>query len=110
MLTVQCFVDESSTPVGDLSVRWDRGIAPAVPIAKLVLTRRRADAAAEIVHATEPIAFSPWRGKAVHRPLGPLQDLRRVAYDESAYRRRTQHTAEPSSIRACPAHLEESPS
>jgi hypothetical protein len=108
-LMAQCFVDEASTPIGNLSVRWDRRIAPAVPVAKLVLTRRRADAAAEIMQAVEPMAFSPWRGKAVHRPLGPLQELRRGAYDESAYRRRTQ-LAQTITSRACPAEIEEATS
>jgi hypothetical protein len=86
-LTVQAFVDDMTTPVDDLTVRWDQRVAPPVEVGRLELHRRDPEEADAVMTEVEAMAFSPWHGIAAHRPLGTLQELRRAAYADSARRR-----------------------
>lgn len=87
-LAVQLYVDEAVTPVEDLSVKWDEQLAPPRTVGTLhlppVQTHSEFESACEQV---EDLAFSPWNCLAVHKPLGNLQRIRRLAYAQSAARR-----------------------
>jgi catalase len=95
-LTVQSFVDDVTTPVDDLTVRWDRRVAPPVAVGRLELRRRDPGEADAIAAEVETMAFSPWHGIAAHRPLGTLQELRRSAYADSARRRGAENGTAPA--------------
>lgn len=67
-LQLQFYTDPVSTPIEDHRTVWT---SPAVPVARLTLL-----APAEL----EAIAFDPWGGLAVHRPLGEVMRARKGAY------------------------------
>lgn len=87
-LEVQLFVDEDVTPVEDLSVKWDEKVAPPRKVGTLHLSPIQSHSDVETAcEQVEALAFSPWNGLSVHRPLGNLQRIRRLAYAQSAERR-----------------------
>jgi hypothetical protein len=93
---IQLATDIDKMPVEDASVRWPEDESPYVAVARI---RARGQAAWTDARSTEiddGMAFSPWHGLAVHRPLGGVMRSRKEAYEmSSAFRGR---------FNGCPVH------
>jgi hypothetical protein len=76
-ISLQFFVDETSTPIEAPQVVWSEAVAPPVSVATLTLDSIAAPA------SVEELAFDPWGGLDAHRPLGEVMRARRVAYRAS---------------------------
>ncbi|MFD7713700.1 peroxidase family protein [Streptomyces sp. NPDC059785] len=88
-LCVQRYVDERRTPVENAAVEWKDAIAPAVPVARLVIpgqdvTSAEARAAALRI---EDLAFNPWYTTDEFRPLGNINRARKAAYQAGSAHR-----------------------
>lgn len=79
-LQLQFFVDEAITPIEDPTVVWPEAEAPFLTVGTLTLLSAGAD--------VEGMAFDPWSGLAVHRPLGEIMRARKGAYYLSQTARR----------------------
>jgi hypothetical protein len=83
---VQFFVDESKTPIEDLSKGWDEGAAPFATVATLTLLQQNIDdeRGRRIAERVEGFSFDPWHALEEHRPLGNFMRARNHAYRESS--------------------------
>ena len=95
-LCLQPFIDEHTTPIENLWVRWSAAHSPPVDVATLVLKRRDAAAADRLRALVETMSFSPWNATLSHQPLGRIQALRRAAYLASATGRQPRDAAPQS--------------
>lgn len=86
-LRVQLCTDIDRMPIEDASVAWPQDESPFVPVARLVVPAQAAWDADGSAQAEAGLAFSPWHGLALHRPLGAINRVRRTAYAASAQAR-----------------------
>lgn len=88
-LGAQRFIDEATTPIEDVSVRWPEDKAPFTPLARLLLPRQDVSSAAGQAVSTlvERLSFDPWHALPAHRPLGAVMRARAAAYRESVLER-----------------------
>ena len=87
--TVQFFVDEALTPLGNARAVWYGRDSAPVKIGELLVKSRDLDsprAMAELAFG-QRLSFNPWHGSKELRPLGSIQRVRRVLYAASAKRR-----------------------
>jgi hypothetical protein len=86
---VQFFVDETQTPIEDISVEWKEEIAPVVTLARLTVTPQDADSAPgrKLHEFIEKLSFDIWHAPEEFRPLGNVMRARRVAYKVSCKER-----------------------
>lgn len=80
-LELQFFVDESITPIEDVSKVWPDAETPIVAVGRLTLPQQGVDPDAEA--EAEAARFDPWGGLAAHRPLGEIMRARKATYFES---------------------------
>ncbi|HXL72270.1 MAG TPA: catalase, partial [bacterium] len=85
----QFFVDETRTPIEDVSVEWKEETAPFIPLARLTLTQQDPDSAPgrRLYEFIEKLSFDPWHAPEEFRPLGNIMRARRVAYKASVKER-----------------------
>ena len=81
---VQFFVDEETTPLDDVTVRWDPRRSEPVRVATLRLPKQ----SIEDPGAFDHLSFNAWHALADHEPVGSLNRARRIAYVLSADARR----------------------
>jgi hypothetical protein len=86
---VQFFVDETRTPIEDVSVEWKEDIAPFVTLARLTLAPQDPDSAPgrKLHEFVEKLSFDIWHAPEEFRPLGNIMRARRVDYKASAKER-----------------------
>ncbi|MDT3397942.1 peroxidase family protein [Streptomyces sp. B1866] len=89
-LCVQRYVSARLTPIEDGSADWPEQVAPAVPVATLVIPRQDTETPAALAAAArvEALAFNPWHTTEEFRPLGNLNRARKAAYEASSAHRR----------------------
>jgi hypothetical protein len=95
---VQFQADAARMPIEDPMVIWDEQTAPFHKIATIVIPAQDFHTAEHWAWA-EKISFTPWRTLEDHRPLGGINRMRRLVYEEiSALRRRLNgvSAAEPT--------------
>jgi hypothetical protein len=99
---VQFFVDETRTPIEDMSVEWKDADAPFVTLARLCLAKQDPDSprGGKVAEFVEGLSFDPWHALRELRPLGNIMRARNVAYRSSTQER----GASPEPNR--PAHFE----
>jgi hypothetical protein len=88
-LRAQRFIDDATTPIEDVSVRWPEDKAPFTPLARLVLPRQdpTGPAGQAVGTLVERLSFDPWHALPEHRPLGAVMRARAAAYRESVLER-----------------------
>lgn len=67
--------------VEDPMVEWSEADAPFFKVATLTLHRQRFDSPGVDLFG-EDLAFSPWHSLPAHRPLGGINRVRRVVYED----------------------------
>jgi hypothetical protein len=88
---VQFHVNEKVTPIEDVAVAWEDGVAPFFPVARLAFVRQQFDAPAQQAFC-ENLSFNPWRVPQGQRPLGNLNRARKAVYQAvSQYRHQQNH-------------------
>lgn len=71
---------QSEYSVEDVVARWPEDKSPFQPIAELHFKQQVFDSE-EQLERCEAMAFNPWHGLEVHRPLGAVNRIRKVVYD-----------------------------
>lgn len=66
--------------VEDVVSRWPEDASPFQPIAELHFKQQVFDSDEQLMRC-EAMAFNPWHGLQVHRPLGAVNRIRKVVYD-----------------------------
>lgn len=86
---VQFFVDETKTPIEDMSVEWKESDAPFVTLARLSLTKQDPDSerGGKVAEYVEGLSFDPWHAAKELKPLGNIMRARNVAYRASTQER-----------------------
>jgi hypothetical protein len=83
---IQRYVDERSTPVEDNLTEWTEKVARPEPVAKIIVPAQDLSSPERAMFC-ENLSFNPWHCLAEHKPLGVVNRVRRMIYQEmSAYR------------------------
>jgi hypothetical protein len=72
-------VGQDGMPVDDPTIEWKEDEAPFVRVATVSIPRQKFTWPAQRAFA-ENISFNPWHALDAHRPLGPINDVRREVY------------------------------
>ena len=89
---VQRWKDERRTPVEDSTVEWREADAPLEHVGVIVVPMQEIMSAAQ-ARFCENLSYSPWHSLVDHKPLGLVNRVRKVAYQEiSGLRHRLNQT------------------
>jgi Catalase len=77
-------------PIDDATVRWREGLSAYRKIASIHIAPQRPDTDERMAFA-EHLSFSPWHALTDHRPLGSINEVRRVVYDRIAILRHREN-------------------
>jgi hypothetical protein len=94
-LLVQVQNDAVKMPIEDAMVKWDEQISPFIPVATITIPNQNFQTK-ERKTFCENISFNPWNTISDHQPLGGLNRVRRVVYEESSKLRHHLNNTEPS--------------
>jgi hypothetical protein len=95
-IRVQLATDIEKMPIEDAAVQWPEDLSPYLTVARITVAQQPAWNAARSAAIDDGMAFSPWHGLSVHRPLGGIMRTRKPAYEMSS-QFRGQHNG-------CPMH------
>jgi len=102
---VQLCTDIESMPIEDASVPWPEDKSPYIPVARISVLKQLEWNNVRETLMDETLSFSPWHALAAHRPLGAINRVRKMVYD-NAVRFRAQHNGvsieEPRSLEDLP--------
>lgn len=80
---VQLREDPCKMPLDDTTVRWSERRAPYRRVATIEIPSDQPDPG-EGMEMAQHLTFSPWHALTDHRPLGSINEARRVVYDRIA--------------------------
>jgi hypothetical protein len=84
---LQMQTDPVAMPLDQATVRWDETLSVPIPAATITLPPQDINAPGQAEFG-ENLSFTPWHSLAEHRPIGSLQEARRIVYEASAQLRR----------------------
>jgi hypothetical protein len=89
-LSVQLFVDETTTPIEDPSVTWTNAASPLHKVAELVIDSQdpSSERGKKLTAYVETLSFDPWHAPEEFRPIGELMRARNAAYRLSTKERK----------------------
>ena len=80
---VQKRTDPEAMPIEDASVIWDEDDAPFETVATITVKEQDVYDPASLA-ACERSSFNPWQSLAEHKPLGRMNEVRRLVYANAA--------------------------
>ncbi|KAF2816152.1 heme-dependent catalase [Mytilinidion resinicola] len=80
---IQLGTDPAHHPTEDASVVWDEATAPYQTLGFLEFPPQDPLSPARRVFWEDQMSLSPWRGLSAHKPLGSINRLRKVVYQQS---------------------------
>jgi hypothetical protein len=87
-----------SMPIEDATVEWSQSESPYRPIGTITIPQQEFDTPERRAFC-ENTAFSPWNAPPEHRPLGGINRIRKVLYEEiSRFRRIRNNLAVPDPL------------
>jgi hypothetical protein len=89
---VQFQTDPVTMPVEDPSVEWGEHASPFIPVAKIRVPPQTFDSPRQMDYA-EHLSFTPWHSLPEHRPIGGVNRIRKVVYEEISTLRHTANAA-----------------
>jgi hypothetical protein len=104
-LRVQLCTDLAAMPIEDASAVWSEELSPYIAVARIRVPPQQAWSAERATAVDESMSFSPWHGLAAHRPLGSVNRVRRLVYQQAAvFRARSNLTSvsEPRTLDGFP--------
>lgn len=75
--------DPESMPIEDASVIWDEDISPFHTVATIKIEKQNFDDPESFTNC-ERSSFNPWQSLAAHKPLGRMNEVRRMVYANAA--------------------------
>ncbi len=70
-------------PIEDASVIWDEDVSPFQTVASITIKNQDFDNPESLAHC-ERSSFNPWQSLAEHKPLGRMNEVRRLVYADAA--------------------------
>jgi len=80
---IQLQKDPETMPIEDASVIWDEDVSPFLTVATIIIRNQDFDNQ-ESLAACERSSFNPWQSLVAHAPLGRMNVVRRLVYEEAA--------------------------
>ena len=96
---VQLREDDDAMPCDDATVRWSERRSPYRRVATIEIPSDQPELGESMAMA-EHLTFSPWHAVTDHRPLGSINEARRVVYDRIAALRHRENGVERREPRA----------
>lgn len=85
-------VDAESMPVEDTSQEWSEDESPFIAVARIQIQQQEF-MTADALEKCETVTFNPWQSLEAHRPLGRMNYVRRLIYEElAAFRQKMNHS------------------
>ncbi|GAA0852841.1 catalase family protein [Aliiglaciecola litoralis] len=81
--------DATAMPIEDATVEWDEEVSPFVTVADIEFTQQDFSSD-EALSRCENASFNPWQSLAEHRPLGRINQVRKLIYQQMAALRRAR--------------------
>lgn len=78
---VQPQTDAAAMPIEDPTVEWDEGAAPFIHVATVRIPKQTFDSPAQDAFC-EDLSYTPWHSLAENRPVGGINRVRKVVYEE----------------------------
>ena len=78
---VQFQTDPVKMPVEDPSVEWDERASPFIPVARIRVPPQTFDSPRQMEYA-EHLSFTPWHSLPGHRPIGGVNRIRKMVYEQ----------------------------
>lgn len=97
-LRTQLCTDLHSMPITTACSHWPESQSPYVSVARIVIPAQPALDELRADAIDQALCFDPWRGLAAHRPLGPVNRLRKRAYEMLGEIDRSGHAAAPADV------------
>ncbi len=70
-------------PIEDASVIWDEEKSPFKTVATITIENQELDTQKALA-TCERSSFNPWQSLAAHKPLGRMNEVRRLVYEHAA--------------------------
>jgi Catalase len=80
-LAVQPQTDAATMPIEDPTLLWDERKAPFINVATIRIPKQTFDSPAEQAFC-EDLSFTPWHSLVENRPVGGINRIRKVLYEE----------------------------
>ena len=80
---VQKQIDPEAMPVEDASVIWDEDDSPFQTVATITIENQDFDDS-ETLASCERSSFNPWQSLVAHQPVGRMNEVRRIVYENAA--------------------------
>lgn len=80
---IQTQIDPYSMPIEDASVIWNESVSPFQIVATITIENQDFDNPKSLERC-ETSSFNPWQCLAAHRPLGRMNEVRRMVYANAA--------------------------
>ena len=97
LIQSQLQVDADLQPIENAGMDWSEKLSPYVTVAKVSVPPQTYSTSAQREFC-DAQAFNPWHSLVEHRPLGGLNRLRKVLYEESATIRRAMNHQTPRAM------------
>jgi hypothetical protein len=78
---VQLRTQPDSMPIEDPTIIWDETAAPFAPVASITIPPQNFDTPEQRAFC-ENLSFTPWHCSDAHQPLGGINRVRRVVYEQ----------------------------
>ncbi|MCC6274969.1 MAG: catalase family protein [Leptospiraceae bacterium] len=92
-LMVQKQIDPNKMPIEDSTVEWDESMSPFAKIATLRIPKQKFDSEKQMEFC-ENLSFTPWHSLAEHKPIGGMNRVRKIVYEEISKQRHLINKAE----------------
>ena len=89
---VQLQTDPATMPIEDPTVEWNATAAPFASVADIVIEPQTFDSPAQQTFC-ENLSYTPWHAVPALRPVGGINRVRKVVYDEISKLRHTLNNA-----------------
>lgn len=86
---VQKQTDPKTMPIEDASVIWDEKESPFQTVATITIQNQDFDTP-QALAACEQSSFNPWQSLTAHKPLGRMNEVRRLVYAHAAKLRKKE--------------------
>jgi len=80
---VQIQTDTKSMPIEDASVIWDEDVSPFITLATVTIKNQDFENSISLDNC-EKSSFNPWQSLAAHVPLGRMNEVRRLVYENAS--------------------------
>ena len=107
---IQVYKSESATPIDDATHEWTERASFPIHAARIQIRGGQDLTKSERIKTCESLSFNGWHAIEEHRPLGSLNEVRKIVYQRMSEMRKTYNNAHGNKMRTVePVKLEDKP-